>query len=164
MNKPALPTTWSSGFTLVEMMVVLGIFLMVFTLSNVSLSGLIAKHSTQEFAEVFVSEARRQQMRAISGELSPEGNTSYGIKYNSNSYVLFSGTFVDGSANNYVVDLPPDLQFTNVTFPNSQLAFEKLSGEVINFATESASVTILNTTTNQATQLDINQLGVITVQ
>lgn len=148
------------GFTLVEMMVTLALFVIVFAISNVSLSGLIAKHSSQEFAESFISEARRQQMRAISGEVSPEDSSNFGIKYNDTNYVLFSGTYSDASPNNITVQLPTDIQFTNITFPNSQLQFEGLSGEVLNYASESASVVVQNTTTNETTTLRINQLGV----
>lgn len=159
---PKVTYRLETGFTLVEMMVVLGLFLVVFTISNVSLSGMIAKHSTEEFAEVFQSDARRQQMRAISGERSLDGNLSYGIKYNNNNYVLFSGTYSEVSPNNITVDLPSDIQFADITFPNQEIIFAKGSGEVTNFVSSSATVSIRNTSTNEDTRLRINQLGVLT--
>lgn len=153
-----------AGFTLVELMVVLAMFLIVFTLSNVSLSGMIAKHSTQEFAEVFMSDARRQQMRSISGEVSPEGNEAYGIKFADTNYILFSGTYVAENSNNITVSLPSDIEFIDVTFPNQEVLFEKLSGEVNNFNSNSDTISIRNTTTNQTSILTINQLGVFSLE
>jgi prepilin-type N-terminal cleavage/methylation domain-containing protein len=153
-----------NGFTLVELLVVLGLFLIVFTMSNVSLSGLIAKNSSSEFSETFVSDLNRQQSRAMTGDIASGSATAYGIKFAPTTYTLFSGTsHSTPSASNVVIQLPKDLKFENISFPQQQLVFAEGSGEVVGYVASASSVQLRNTTTKAVQTILANPLGVITV-
>lgn len=152
----------NQGFTLVELLVVLTMFVIVFALSNVSLSGLIANNSTQEFAETFVSDVNRQQNQAMTGEAASGSATAYGIKFDTTAYTLFSGsTYMPAKSGNVVVDLPKDLRFEAISFPQQQVIFAEDSGEVEGYVATSSSVMVRNTTTNTTQTFQVNKLGVL---
>lgn len=158
-NKMAL----KDGFTLVELLVVLGLFLIVFTLSNVSLSGMIARNSSSEFTQTFISDLNRQQNRAMTGETASGSATAYGIKFSPTTYTLFSGTtFSDAEPTNINIQLPKDLQFENINLLQDQILFNQGSGEVRNYVATASSIQLRNTTSNAVQTFQVNELGVIT--
>lgn len=151
------------GFTLVELMVVLGLFTIIFTLSNVSLSSMIARSSTQEFTQTFVSDLSRQQNRAMTGEAASGSATSYGVRLANDSYTLFDGEiFSESSPTNTRVPLPADLQLESISLPQQQLVFAEDSGEVVNFTATQSGWVMRNTTTGTTETFQVNRLGVIT--
>ncbi|MDQ5951116.1 MAG: hypothetical protein QG639_393 [Patescibacteria group bacterium] len=151
------------GFTLVELLVVLGLFTVVFTLSNVSLSSMIARSSSQEFTQTLISDLSRQQNRAMTGEAASGSATSYGVRLTENSYTLFDGeVFSESSATNIRVQLPVDVQFENISLPQQQIVFQEDSGEISDFVAGQSSWDMRNTTTNTTQTFQVNRLGVIT--
>lgn len=163
--KKTWPTILEQGFTLVELLLVLGLFTIIFALSNISLTGLIAKTSTQEFTQTLISDLRRQQNRAMTGETAGGSAQAYGVHFEPTSYTLFSGdSFNPAATDSIFVQLPTDLQFQSINLPGQQIVFSQHNGDVAGYASDASTVTLHNTTDNAVVTLTFNALGVITTQ
>lgn len=153
----------SRGFTLVELLIVLGLFTVVFALTNISLSSMIARSNSQEFAQTLMSDLSRQQSRAMTGETAAGSAASYGVQLEPTHYTLFEGSvFSVDSPTNTVVTLPSDLVFESIALPQQQLVFSEDSGEVAEFEQTQSSWVLRNTTTNTSQTFQVNKLGVLT--
>ncbi|PIR61404.1 MAG: hypothetical protein COY81_05455 [Candidatus Pacebacteria bacterium CG_4_10_14_0_8_um_filter_43_12] len=162
--KKTLPNNLIHGFTLVELLLVLGLFTIIFALSNISLTGLIAKTSTQEFTQTVISDLRRQQNRAMTGDAAGGMAQAYGVRFETISYILFAGdTYNPLASDNILVQLPVDLQFQTINLPQQQVIFSQQSGEVFSYASETDTLILRNTTNNESVTIKFNSLGVITL-
>lgn len=152
------------GFTLVEIMLVTAITLILISLSVVSLSNVRNSASKNTTLEVLLADIKLQQTKSMSGDTSGQTSTApFGIYFTSTGYTLFRGDSYSASdPTNFTIPLTSDLQFSSITFPSSQLIFEKGSGEVVNFASGSNTVTLRNIVSNQNTIITINKYGVFT--
>lgn len=121
-----------SGFTLIEMIVVMAIGVVLITATTVNLLGGQRRVVKASGAEQLVAEIRGEQMRAMMG-----GGT-----------VTLDLT---------TVDLDNNLTITT-TFPGSQVVFAPISGEVVGENT----VTITDTTDGTTKTLHMNSYGVVT--
>lgn len=159
------PAQKQLGMTLVELLVVMSLFVVVFAFSSVSLSGLIPKTNTQEYTETLISDFKRQQMQAIQGRVSSGGSSSpYGIYLNGAEYILFEGSsYNSAESTNIVTSLPLDMQFINVTLPAQQIVFQPVSGEIQDYDQNNDTFTLQNTNNGLEVQFEINQLGVLSV-
>lgn len=153
----------SAGFTLVELMVVLAMVTVIVSLSSVNLTGLISDTSFDESLELIISDIRRQQFRAITGE-EQQNSSRFGIHFEQTKYVLFSGdTYNPANPNNHHVSLPRNIVFESVTLPNSTIIFTEQSGEVTSYSAATDSLTIRHTSSNETKQLEFNSLGVVQI-
>lgn len=117
------------GFSLVELIVVMSIIATLIGLATISLANTQQRASLNNSVQVFISDIRQQQIKAMVGD-TQEGATSdsYGIHTDSNKYVLFKGTSYDPVASsNFIVDLSSNIQFL---FPGSDIIFYKVSGRL----------------------------------
>ncbi len=149
------------GFTLIELMLVMGIIAILFAISTILLSGLIPKASFTAELEVLNSQLRQQQLKAMAGAGESESRSDFGVYFSSNAYTLFSGEAYDpAAANNFVLEVeePNQLQ---TTFNNQQVVFLAGSGEVANFNQTNNTITIRNTVTQEEKVITINRYGVI---
>jgi prepilin-type N-terminal cleavage/methylation domain-containing protein len=151
------------GFTLVEISVVLGIIAVMVTYSVINLSTVQHTAYLSTTIDTFVSDLKQQQLKAMVGDTEGRGaNDYYGVYFGTTDYALFHGsTYVAGSSNP-VIPLTTSVQFTNVTFPQSQIVFNKGSGEIVGFAVGSNTITLRNIITNEQKTITINRYGVIT--
>lgn len=151
------------GFTLVELMVVMGMIAVLISYSVVNLTTI--QHTTYLAATVdtFISDLKQQQLKAMVGDTEGRGvNDYYGISFGTNDYALFHGSSYSASSSNPVIPLTSGMQFSSVTFPQSRIVFDKGSGEVIGFTVGSNTITLRNTLTNETKTITINRYGVIT--
>ena len=139
----------TSGFTLIELMVSMGILLILFALTTINLTRLPSSASQSSSYDRLVSDLRGQQTKAMVGY----GAETYGVHFESASYTLFTRTY---GTDNYTINLDPNITFTGVTFPNSQVVFASGSGDVIG-ATGSASIS--NSVTGEVKTLRLNRYG-----
>lgn len=148
------------GFTLVELLLVMGIFAVLAAIGSVNYFSTISQTSAGTAEGVLIADLRSAQGKAmssvgVSGMVAP----SWGIKFLGTSYVIFPGpTYVPGATSNYVVSVPSGTTLTT-TFPNSQVLFERLSGEILSYAedTDTITLTVEDTTKN----IELNSYGVV---
>lgn len=149
----------SNGFTLIELMVVTGIFATLIGISTISLVGAQRKSYLNAAVNVFIADLKSQQLRAMTGEENGSGAASdYGIHFETSSYTQFRGSY---GTTNFVSDLPGN---TNVltAFPSSQIIFEKGSGEISGFANGTNTVTFQDPGNGDQKVVTINKYGVVT--
>jgi type II secretory pathway pseudopilin PulG len=141
------------GFTLAELVVIIGIALTMLALSTIALSRSQQKASLSATVDTFIADLKEQQAKAMVGDT--EGSLSisaYGIDFETTQYTLFRNTYTAGSSSNFVVSLPPTVHATS-----SSITFAKGSGE-----TTAATVTFTDTSTNEQRTVTLNKYGVIT--
>lgn len=157
-------TKYKKGFTLIELLLVSGMSAILFGLIIFSLVGFRNTSSQQSSAASLVSDIKSQQFKAMMGETEGRADSdNYGIYFYSDRYVLFHGSgFNPDEPTNFTVDLPEDLEIASVSFPGSEIIFEKISGEIIGFSPGSDSLTIRALNVNKEIIISLNRYGVIT--
>ena len=153
-----------AGFSLIEFLIVIGLFVFLTGLIVFNLSKAQQHTSIHEVLNSVIADIRNQQLKAMNGDTETRGiNDSYGIYFQQNNYILFHGTVY--SANdpaNYTITLDSGMQFTNIKFPGSSLIFAKGSGEIIGFVNGSNTITVRNNNSNETKTITINEYGVVT--
>lgn len=130
------------GFTLIEVLITAAItgVLLMFVYVNVlrpqTSSALISGANT------LITDLRSQQLKSMSGDTGTIEASPSGIVFGDTSYTLFSGSYKQSDPKNFVVELPTNTRFSEVTFPNSMVVFATVSGEVVGFTQGADSVTI----------------------
>lgn len=148
--------TGSYGFTLVELMVVMGILATLIGIVTINLSGAQQKVSVNSTIQVIISDMKEQQIKAMIGDTEGRPTaSSYGVHFDANQYVLFNGSaYSSTDTSNFAVPLSPNLQFTTPI----DIIFSRASGELIT----SASVTVQNITNSEQKTIQLNRYGVVT--
>lgn len=153
-----------SGFTLIELVVVMGIIFMLFGFVSFNLIGVQRKVSVNSTVDVLISDMASQQTKAMLGVGLSSGN-SYGIYFEDNKYTLFDGTIYSSSdPNNFTVSLSPGILFTNITFPSNSIVFSPRSGEMKDFSNGQNTITIFDSEGTKTETITINKYGVVSGQ
>lgn len=157
--------TGEKGFTLAEIIVVLGITAMIFGLTYSSTLKAQQSTSLEGAVLVLISDIKNQQVNAMTGfTLGGQVASEYGVHFEIDSYTLFKGSgYTLSEPTNLVVNLPTNISFSNTSLPNSTLLFSKGSGEVSGYLAGSDTITLISNLEKSKT-LKINRLGVITSQ
>ncbi len=149
------------GFTLVELMVTIGIFVVIATLTSVNFFSTYAQSTLGATEDVLIADLKTAQANAMSGQ-SQNGVAvpGWGIKVTGPSqYVLFPGTTYDPSnSGNRATTLPSGVTIAT-TFPSGQVAFTHASGEVTSFVTLQNTFTVSGDISSKVVTL--NQYGTI---
>jgi prepilin-type N-terminal cleavage/methylation domain-containing protein len=151
-----------SGFTLVELLVVVAIIAVLFGISVVSLGQPQSNTNAQDATETLVADIKNQQLFAMTGTTgTASSQQSAGIFIQSGQYTLYTGaSFVGGDNYNYVVSAPTNTAFST-TFPSGLLLFNKGVGDVNGFVNGSNTITI--TAPGRTRTITINRYGAVTV-
>ena len=151
------------GFTIVEMTVVLGMIAVLISYSVINLTSVQHTVYVASTIDTLVSDLKQQQLKAMVGDTEGRGvNDYYGVNFETSQYDLFHGSSYTPSLSNPVIPLTTSIQFTNVTFPQSRIVFNKGDGSIVGFTAGSNTVTVRNTVTNEQKTITINRYGVIT--
>src|SRR5258706_4624061 len=100
------------GFVLIELIMVLGILVTLFSIGYVRLTAIERRSPITATVNTVIADMRGQQTKAMSGDAQGgSGADSYGIYFQTNSYTLFKGaSFNNADTANSVFPLP-----TNIT-------------------------------------------------
>jgi prepilin-type N-terminal cleavage/methylation domain-containing protein len=143
-----------SGFTIVELLISIGILLLLFAIATINISPLPSNTYQAANLDVLINDIRSQQTMAMADD------SSYGVHFESGSYTLFKGSsYIMGASGNFIVNLDGPNNFTNVTLPNSSIIFSANSGDVAGYSSGTDSFTLSNSSTNKSTTVHVNKYG-----
>jgi len=147
------------GFTLLELLIVMGISLTLFGFVVIGLSSTNRIFSISASREIIISDLKSQQTKAMQGIGSGD---AYGIYFQPDKYVLFQGSsYSPSDPNNYEVKLDEGIVVSDISFPASTVLFDTKSGEIDSFIQGSNTITIQDVDAIQSAILNINRYGVI---
>jgi len=150
------------AFTIIELLVVMGIMAILLSVSTSSLMGPKHKASLNSSINVLISDLASQQLKAMVGDTEGRGVSpdNYGIYLQTGNYVLFHGTnYLFNDSANFPVNLGDNIQIDSTSFPQSQIVFTAGSGELISGA---GLLIVKNTVTGEQKTITLNQYGIIT--
>lgn len=154
-----VPKKLQSGFTMVELLLVMSIFAVMTALATVSLGNFQQNSQINAAVNTLVTDLKEQQVKAMVGDTQGGGDSAnYGIRFSTTSYTLFRNNY--GTAN-FTNTLPSTL---TVTFASAgaDLVFLKGSGEIPGYASSSAVITLTDTIDGNQKVIRLNRYGVIT--
>jgi prepilin-type N-terminal cleavage/methylation domain-containing protein len=144
----------NKGYTLIELLVSMGILLVLFTLTTVNISPLPSNTLQSTNLDVLLADIRSQQT------LSMSNDSSYGVHLESGSYTLFKGgTYTQGLSSNTIISLDSGITLSGITFPGSVIVFSRGSGDVAGYTTGADSFTLESSATNKSSVIRINKYG-----
>lgn len=155
--------TKQKGFTLIELVIIMGILLLLFGFVMVNLLQEENIVSVNASVDILISDISSQQTKAMAGKSDgvSSGN-GYGIYFESDRYTLFKGnTFSATDSANFTVILEENIVFSNVAFPNDIVVFSALSGEVNGFSDGNNTITIANVQGQEIKTITLNRYGVV---
>ncbi|MDO8515599.1 MAG: type II secretion system protein [bacterium] len=150
------------GFTLVEILVVMGLTTILISFSTISILGLQQRTQVNSKFNMLVTDFRSQQIKAMNGEADSSGNIiARGIHFDADKYVLFRGLVYNAADQSNFPVLLDDEQFVNISFPNNNIVFYPGSGEPVNFVIGSDKVTLQQNGGGIQKTITINKYGTI---
>lgn len=160
-----------SGFTLVELIVAIGVFVLLATLGILTLIRSQQKSSLESEKNKIVATINEAQGRGIMGdEAGTNETTNFGIYFQQDRYTLFRGTtFVPDDDYNFLTILGRNIRFSSIDLPSNCVAnndcviFKKRSGEVKDFDQNHNTLQVQATSSGEEITISINKLGVANV-
>lgn len=117
----------NKGFTLIEMLVIIGILIILVSISVSALLLFIKESNLSNNAEEIISALRQAQNKS----LASEGASCYGVYFSSTQYILFKGSdYVSRDPSfDQVNDLPDNTEIYDINLgAGSEVVFERLTG------------------------------------
>lgn len=153
--------TSSGGFTLVEILIIMGILAILFTITSLNLSNTVPKSSLDNALSLLIADLKQQQLHALTGDTQGQSSSSnYGIYFGSGKYTLFRGNNYNASdTSNYDVNLD-DIN-TSSTASGGVIIFVKNSGQILNYSPTNNTITFTQINIGSSKTITINKYGVI---
>lgn len=151
-----------AGFTLVELLVVMGLIAIMAGLSFVNFIRPQTSASISGSVQTLMADIKSQQLKAMAGDsMSSTTAESHGVYIESDRYTLFKGTSYDGNdPDNFTVPAESGITFTS-TFQGDVFVFSKGAGELLNYNNNRSDITITNTVSGESKELTLSELGTI---
>jgi len=126
----------SSGFTLLETLMVVTLALILSTVSIAALNQFGNRSGHLEAAQIILGALEEAHART----LASQNDTTYGVHFETTQIVVFEGTtYTASDTTNEVFPLPPKTNITNISLGgDSDVVFERLSGS----ASTSGTITV----------------------
>lgn len=124
MNKKRKKRTKTmSAFTLMEIIVVIGLFVVIVGIVFPMSLRQISQNELSSTTQVLTSDIFTQQQKAHAGE----NDQSYGINFSGGSYEIYTGDSYVGATEKETMDIPSEFSITSISFSdsNNDLNFSK---------------------------------------
>ncbi len=147
------------GFTILEIIISLAIFLILAVIIVFSFSPL---RNNQELTNT-VQETINLLNSARSKTLSSEGSSQYGVHFESSRIILFKGaSFSESSPDNNVVALSSlvEISVINLNGGGNNLVFQRLTGKTNNYGTITLRI---KSDVSKTKIIDIKNIGIVNV-
>lgn len=143
------------GFTLVELVVVIGFSLAFVGMVGLSALRTRARANVDSFRQTLLADIRSQQQRAMSGMTSSNLVVDgWGVHFESDRYFLFAGnTYVPESPANVVYSVPGGITLS-VVLPQGNYIFARGSGDLIGYVSGQDLVVIQDQDSTAAIRLN----------
>ncbi len=155
MQKTRIHTAFQSGFTIVEILVVVSIMIVVLSV----LVGGFAQYSYRQIYVGYVSDIRDQVSETRQRTLASYQDTVYGVYVGTSTIEFFQGTTpVAGATNNTIVTIPPHMTATtSFSDTNWYITFARITGG----ASATGTITFEDTRINASTTFTIYASGLV---
>lgn len=154
----------NAGFTLIEVIVVLGVLATLMAFASVNVLQLQRHTHIQTTVSTLVADLYEQRQRSMTGDTQGRSTTdSYGIYFQTNSYILFHGTsYSVASPDNVTIPIVNPIEMSSTTFAGSTILFTKGSGEISGYSASNNTLTLTNTSNSENVVITLNKYGTIT--
>lgn len=150
------------GFTLIEMIVIMALVVALTGFITLNVVSSQRRASLIQVSEILASDMHNQQAKAMTGDaVGGVVPTGYGIHFESNKYVLFTGSSYNAlETTNTVIPVTSPASFSAIGFPNNMVVFLARSGDIANYVSGSDYVTLSEGTSGQTKTIHLNRYGV----
>ncbi|HSE61383.1 MAG TPA: prepilin-type N-terminal cleavage/methylation domain-containing protein [Candidatus Saccharimonadales bacterium] len=150
------------GFTLVELLLVMGLVAVLAGITSVNLFSPQTKANINSLTDRLAADIKSQQIKAMSGDsMSASAAQEHGVYIQTGTYTLFKGTAYSGADTDNIPIASEGGVTLSTTFPSTQVVFDKGSGEVIGFTNGSNTITLSGS--GETKTITINRYGAVTV-
>jgi prepilin-type N-terminal cleavage/methylation domain-containing protein len=152
----------AAGFTLVELLLVMGLMGVLLALTTIALVRPQSSASITSTVSGLVADLKAQQLKAMVGDSGTVATAQpHGVRIESAQYTLFKGSSYSGAdAENFVVAVPDGV---TLSFAPANIIFVKGTGEVTGFPLASDTITITSAVSGESKQIVFNRYGALTV-
>lgn len=150
------------GVTFVELLVVMGIVAIIFTMTIINIAPLRDNTLMATTLTAMITDIKQQQIKAMIGDT--DGSMSrnpYGVYLQTGSYTVYPGsTYSAANTKNFMVEVDPSIVMTS-TFPNNTIVFASGSGDLANFSNGQNTVTLRIAETGEQKIVTFNKYGIV---
>jgi len=154
------------GLTLIEVLVVIGILAILFSLGTVIFGSFTRKDQALVEARRIEAILNEAKIKTISGFSLGEGqNLNFGVYFQTDRYVLFPGlTYDPQDSRNQEFLLPVSLEIVPIFFPENSVVFEKVTGEVLGFNPDQNYLILDDKKSQEKKKISLNHLGRVKIE
>jgi len=152
-----------TGLTLIEMMIVIGILAILFSLGAIVFNSFVKGDQIDSGVKKVISCLNEARAKTLAGySLGGESALNFGVHFEENAYTLFGGSVFDSQdQTNQRFSLDEGLIFNQIELSSGNIIFEKITGQVVGFDGDQNFVILKSRDSSQERRVTINKLGTI---
>lgn len=153
---------FAKGFTLVELLLVMGLISVLASFAVVNIIRPQTRASIDTTVTTIAADLKSQQLKAMAGGTESAGTSQpYGIYFESDQYTLFKGTVYSAEdSDNFIISLDDEIDL-QTSFPGAYVIFLRNSGEVEGFDEGLDEITI--SSEGESRTINVNRYGALLI-
>ncbi|MBN2087201.1 prepilin-type N-terminal cleavage/methylation domain-containing protein [Candidatus Peregrinibacteria bacterium] len=148
----------NQGFTLVELIVVIAIFVILFSTAVMVIGDTLNRHNLKNEGNQIVQTLREARTNAVAGRFNSKWGVYLNTSTNPDSYILFKGNTYSSRDSDYdlIRVFPSAVSFSNISISGgSEIVFDVRGGGTDNIGS------LRLVTSNDQFGISVNRLGLI---